>query len=115
MLRDVTTRKTITGRVRIADTMLLRMKGLIFADEKGFDYALVFVLPRETRAGASVHMMFVPFPIDIVYLDAEKRVLEKATLVPWMLNYTPKKAAKYFVELPVGLAGGVAVGNVLEW
>ncbi len=105
----------IIENVRLASTAFTRMKGLMFEEKSKFDYALIFVLPDETRVGASVHMMFVQFPIDIVYLDAQKKVFEKARLHPWMPNYTPKKAAKYFIELPEGKAKKIALGESLEW
>lgn len=81
------------------------------------DYALVFELEKETRLGASIHMLFVFFPIDVVYLDSGKKVVDiKSGLKPWSLNYTPKKAAKYFVEFPVGkLREKIGLGDVLQW
>ena len=54
-------------------------------------------------------------PIDIVFLDAQKKVVDKTSLRPWMLNYTPKKAAKYFVEMPTGNADKIKLGDLLEW
>jgi len=115
MLSNPDSKETISGKVRFADTSLKRLRGLMFEQEKNFDYALVFELPSETRFGASVHMMFVFFPIDIVFLDSQKRVVDKATLNPWEMNYIPKKAAKYFVELPKGKAKNIRLGNRLEW
>ena len=101
--------------VRLAQNVFSRFLGLMFEKAENFDYALVFTLPREGRIGASVHMMFVFFPIDIVFLDSQKKVVDKAALHPWMLNYTPKKAAKYFIELPQGKARKISVGNSLKW
>jgi len=103
------------NKVKIADTAFSRFKGLMFEKKKNFDYALVFELAGETRIGASVHMMFVSFPIDIVYLDSKKRVVDKATLQPWKLNYTPKKRSKYFVELPNGIAEKIKIKEKLQW
>ncbi len=87
----------------------------MFERADNFDYALVFELPRESRLGASVHMFFVFFPIGIVFLDSEKKVVDKAVLKPWMLNYTPKKAAKYFVELQPEKISEIKLGEKLEW
>ena len=98
-----------------AETFFSKAKGLMFEKKSNFDYALVFVLEKESKIGASVHMMFVFFPIDIVYLDSKKMVVDKASLNPWLLNYTPKKPAKYFVELPKGKAGEIKIGDELGW
>ena len=102
-------------KVRLAQDAFSKFKGLMFERAENFDYALVFILPREGRIESSVHMMFVFFPIDIVYLDAQKKVVEKATLEPWILNYTPKMGAKYFVELPEGKTKGISIGDEVEW
>ena len=115
MLRNSSTGKMVMGKVRLADSAFARMKGLMFERKENFDYALVFELPHAGRMAASVHMMFVFFPIGIVFLDAGKKVVDIAALAPWMLNYTPKKAAKYFVELPEGKAEGVSIGDIINW
>ncbi len=115
MLFNSTTKKKIIGNVRHADGFFGNLRGLMFERQENFDYALVFELPRESRIGASVHMMFVFFPVDILFLDSQKKVVDKATLRPWILNYTPRLAAKYFVEIPKGLGGKISAGDVLEW
>lgn len=115
MLFNSTTGKTIVAKTRLAEGPLGLLKGLMMEEKKNFDYALVFELPIETRIGASVHTVLVFFPIDIVFLDAQKKVVDKATLHPWMLNYTPRQAAKYFIEMPHGKAEGIKIGDRLEW
>ena len=114
-LKNNSTGKTIIEKVRFANGFFSNMKGLMFESEKNFDYALIFPLPYESRIGASVHMMFVFFPIDIIFLDSKKHVVDKATLVPWMLNYTPKKPAKYFIEMQAGKASMAKIGDMIGW
>ncbi|MBU0661942.1 DUF192 domain-containing protein, partial [Candidatus Micrarchaeota archaeon] len=108
------TKKIIAQKVMLARTAFARAKGLMFERAGNFDYALVFELRGETRMGASVHMMFVFFPIDVVYLNKHREVVDVCSgLKPWALNYTPKSAAKYFIELPAGTAGakGILTGD----
>ncbi len=50
-----------------------------------------------------LHMFFCLFPIDVIFLDSKKRVVEKATLRPWQV-YIPKKKAKYVIEMEAGSA-----------
>lgn len=115
MLRNATTGKTIMQKHRVAGSVFRRFKGLMLEKRENFDYALVFELGSESGIGASVHMMFMRFPIDIIFLDAAKKVVDKATLMPWALNYTPKKAAKYFAEMPEGKGKQISIGDKLEW
>jgi len=108
-------KKIIARKVRHAISFAEQAKGLMFEQKRNFDYCLIFRLPFETRTGASVHMMFVFFPIDIIYLDAQKRINEIARLKPWRLNFTPRKPAKWLIELPAGKAKGLKAGWKLEW
>lgn len=58
---------------------------------------LVFVFDKERRIG--LHMFFVFFPIDVLFLDKDKRIIEmKKNFRPFSL-YTSQNKAKYVVEL----------------
>jgi uncharacterized membrane protein (UPF0127 family) len=51
-------------------------------------------------------------------LNKGKKVVDlKESLQPWTLNYTPKQAAKYLIELPAGLIKkkGIKLGHLLDW
>jgi hypothetical protein len=62
--------------------------------------ALFFEFGKPARH--AVHMLFVKFPIDLVYLDSRFKVVEtREGLKPWRF-YRPKLPAKYLVELPAG-------------
>lgn len=116
MLFNKTKKNKIISRVKIADSFFLRFKGLMFEKKKRFDYALVFPLESKGRLEASIHMLFMFFPIDVLWLDEQKRVVDKReALKPWILNATPKKAAKYIIELPQGKAKEILLGNQLVW
>jgi len=107
--------KTIMKKIKHAKTTWQRTKGLMFEDKKKFDYALIFDFPIESKIGTSLHMIFVFFPIDVLFLNKEKKVVDKVTLPPFQPNYTPRKAAKYVIEMPQGKAKTVKIGNKIEW
>jgi hypothetical protein len=94
-----------------ARTPWKKMLGLMF--RPGVTTPLVLEVGSESRIGASIHMMFMRFPIDAVFLDKHCRVVDKATLKPWTLNYTPKKPAKYVVEMRAGTAKALRLGQRL--
>jgi len=90
MLFNKTTNKKIVDKSFLAKTHWQKMKGLMFEAPQNFDYALVFVLPRESVVNASIHMLFVFFPIDVVYLNKEKKVVDIVrNLQPFALGYAP--------------------------
>jgi len=70
---------------------------------------LVFVFPDERIV--SLHMFFVFFPINVLYLDSGRRVVEKARLKPFGW-YKPKRKAKFVLELA---AGDADVGDEIEF
>lgn len=115
-LLNKTSGKKIMGKVLLAETPWQKLKGLMFEDPAKFDYALVFLLPRESIANATIHMLFVFFPIDIVYLNKEKKVVDIAKKIPpFSLGYAPKKASKFFIEMPAGKSKGIKIWDSLNW
>ncbi len=115
MLFNSTKRIEVTGKVRHARSFWRKFRGLMFESGKKFDYALVFHLGTESRAKASIHMLFVFFPICALFLDSKKRVVDKAFLKPFALNYTPGKKAAFVVEVPVEKFSAAEIGDFLEW
>lgn len=117
MLYNATKKTKIIEKIVFADSFWKRFKGLMLFPEKKFGFALVFPLEVETILGASIHMLFVLFPIDVAWLDKNKKIVDfELGLKPWALNRSPKKPAKYIVELPVGaLKGRISVGDALKF
>ena len=73
-----------------------KASGLMFRKIK--DKAMVFFLGKERRI--LLHMFFVFSPIDVLFLDKEKRVVEiKKKLMPFTF-YKSKKKVSYVIELP---------------
>ena len=69
--------------------------------------AMLFKFSKPGRYG--VHMIFVRFPIDLIYLDSRFTVVEvREQLKPWRAHM-PKRIANYLVELP---AGGISRARV---
>ncbi len=114
-LKNITTNQTIIEQVRIARTPWKKAIGLMFSRKKNHTFALVFSFPVENRIISSVHMLFVFYSIDILFLNKEKIVVDKTTLKPFTLNYTPKKAAKHFIEIPIGLNKKISIGDKINW
>lgn len=116
MLYNITRKKVVTKKSKVAKGFFQLLRGLMFVKEKDFNYALIFHLPFTGTGTASIHSLFVFFPVDVVFLDKEKKVVEIVnSLKPFTTNYCPKKGSKYFVELPEGNAYKIKIGNFLGW
>lgn len=88
----------ISARLSVADTMWLRMKGLLGKAGLERDEAL-WITPCK-----SIHMFFMRFPIDAVFLDANLQVVRVYDdLRPWSMA-RGGKFADTVLELPAGTA-----------
>jgi uncharacterized membrane protein (UPF0127 family) len=65
------------------------------------------------RRERSVHTFFMRFPIDVVFLDAEERVLRiDANVRAWRLKAC--RGARSVLELAAGEARALSVGDRIE-
>lgn len=94
------------NRVHHARTFSQRFMGLMGQSPGEFDYALIFHLAEKGALSASIHMLFMRMPIDVLWLDERQRIVDHVeNLAPWTLNCTPRAPAKYVIELPAGTIG----------
>ena len=106
--------RIVSADVEIARSFLSKLLGLMF--RKSFTGALIFDMGRETYDG--IHMLFVYFPIDVVFLDADRRIVDvKENVRPWVGTAFPKSRFVYAIELPAGTIGrvGLKMGDQLTW
>ena len=74
---------------------------------------LIFAFKNEQII--SLHMFFVFFPIDILYLDKNKIVVEKKENFRPFTMYTPKNKAQYVIELPENSIKEIKIGDCLTF
>lgn len=93
MILNKTTGKLISQDETFCHSWFSQLRGLMFSKRKN----LVFVFDRERRV--SLHNWFVFFPIDALFLDSGKRIVEiKKGLRPFGF-YFAKKKARYVIEV----------------
>jgi uncharacterized membrane protein (UPF0127 family) len=95
-------------KCEIPETAFGRMRGLLGRDSLEPGTGMLI-----DRAG-SVHMFFMRFPIDVVFLDRNRKVVRIVRgLRPWRVAGARKAVAA--LELPVGAVGeaGLEEGDVL--
>jgi len=98
----------VCERCELADTVPTRMRGLLGRD--GIDPGEGLLI----RPTNSVHMFFMRFAIDVVFLDRElvvQKIVE--ALAPWRMAGC--RGANAALELPAGEAGrrGITIGERL--
>ena len=120
MLVNRTAGGVLAKRVVVCDRFWSRLRGLMFRRTLASDEAYVFVSRRESVSEASIHMFFVFFPISVLWLDAQRRVVDSRLAKPFRPYYAPREAALYTVEAEPGLlchpdGPRVRVGDQLDF
>lgn len=98
----------VCERCEVPRSSFARMRGLL--GRSGLEPGTGMLID----AAPSVHMFFMRFPIDVVFLDRERRVVGvRHGLRPWRVAGARRAVAA--LELPAGAAAaaGVDTGDVL--
>ena len=88
-------KRTLLARnAKICTSIISKSFGLMFSKKK----PLIFIFKKEKIN--PLHMFFVFYPIDVLFLNKNKIVVEiKENFRPFSF-YAPKNKSKYIIELP---------------
>ena len=105
----------IATNVELARSLVKQLLGLMFRRSIPQSYTMIFDMRWEQYIG--IHMLFVPFPIDLVYLDKDRQIVDQRHLRAWIGLANSRKPARYALEMPAGTIErcGLNVGDILEW
>jgi uncharacterized membrane protein (UPF0127 family) len=93
--------RELAARVKVADSFLLRLRGLLGAASLPHGEGL-WLIPCK-----GVHTFGMRFPIDVVFLDSEQRVVAAVSrLLPYRVTPVYRLAASV-LELPAGTLAGM--------
>ena len=117
-ITDVTIGETKV-KAEIADNPLAQTKGLMFHKPLADSEGMLFKFGREDYY--TFWMMNVSFPIDMIWISSEKKVVYIAERAePCFLNcklYAPTAKAKYVLEVKDGFVKkhGIKVGDAIKF
>ncbi len=95
MIKNLTRKRILARNYKRCESIFSKTVGLMFSKKYR---SLIFIFPEEKVV--PLHMFFVFYPIDVLFLDKKKRVVEiKENFRPFSF-YSPKNRAKYVIELP---------------
>ncbi len=80
-------------KVKFCKSILSKIRGLMFSKKKN----LLFIFNRSTYV--DLHMLFVFFPVDALYLNENWEIIEIKHMKPFWPYYKAKNKAKYVLEL----------------
>ena len=85
MIKNISKKTVLSDKFQLCESLFSKAIGLMFSLKPK---TLIFKWDKNVKA--NIHMLFVFFPIDIIWLDKDKRVL------------TSKKSLKPFIGLKIG-------------
>ncbi len=111
------TRKTILAESYLCcRSMASKARGLMLTMPS---YALrnSLVFEFDVSARQSMHMFLVFYPIDVLFLDEKRLVVDmKERFLPFTI-YNSKALSRYVIELPAGTISGsrTCSGDLIAW
>lgn len=101
--------RVLAERVEVARSLMSRLIGLI--GRRSFPQGSAFVIPRCKQ----VHTFLMRFPMDVIYSDADNRVVCVAERVKPLRLTSYCRTAAQAIELPAGTisAAGIQPGDML--
>ncbi len=113
LVKNTRTKKIITRNAVICSDVFSKFVGLMFTKQQ--NKALIFKFNEEKII--SLHMLFVFYPIGVLFLDKNKIVVDKKENFKPFTFYKSKKKAMYAIELPNGTIRktNIKIGDALDF
>jgi uncharacterized membrane protein (UPF0127 family) len=102
-------------RIKYCDTFFTQLRGLTFRSRLGLDEGLLLVGKRDSRLDSSIHMLFVPFELSVIWINSNMEVVDKALAKSWRPAYFSKRPAKYVLEIHPERWGDFEIGDRVEF
>jgi uncharacterized membrane protein (UPF0127 family) len=106
---------TLVGKMRRAESFVARLRGLMFRRRLGADEGLLLIGQRESRIDAAIHMFFVFFPIGVLWLDSENRVVDRVVARPFRPLYVTRAPAANVLECQPQVLEKAAIGDTIRF
>jgi uncharacterized protein len=100
MITNETKAQVLAKDVILCENLWSSMRGLMLRKELTNQQGLLIDLKKDKSA--AIHMFLVGFPIDVIWLNSEKLVVETRKDVKPNSIVNPSKFSRYIVELPKG-------------
>jgi len=112
-VRNTTKNRIIGDNAKLCGDVFSKSIGLMFTKEQKNTLILKF----NKEKIISLHMFFVFYPIDVLFLDKNKIVVDKKENFRSFTFYKSKKKAMYAIELHRGIIGKTKtkIGDKIEF
>ena len=109
--------KTITEplQIKYCDTFFTQLRGFTFRSHIARAEGLLLVGKRDSRIDSSIHMLFVPFDLTVIWINSALQVVDKVLAKSWRPAYFSKRPARYVLEIHPDRWGDFEVGDGVEF
>jgi uncharacterized membrane protein (UPF0127 family) len=104
------------ARVKYCDSFLCRLRGLTFRERLELNDGLLLVQGgRDSRIDSSIHMLFVPFDLNVVWINSKLTVADKIIAKPWRPAYFSAQPACFILEIHPDRWEDYQIGDRVEF
>jgi len=106
----------LASKAKYLEHLLPKLKGLMFTLPLVKGRGIVLVASKEGILETMIHMLFVFYPLDIVWLNSNYEVVDfRKMIMPFTPFVAPNNPAKYVIELPHGSIKHIKIGDKLTF
>ena len=98
MLKNNNNNRILAKEAKLCKNSFSKALGLMFSRK---NKTLLFVFNKEKII--SLHMFLVFYPIDVLFLNKNKKIVEIKQNFRTFTFYNPQNKARYIIELPNGI------------
>jgi uncharacterized membrane protein (UPF0127 family) len=114
-IHNLTTPIQNPARVGFCDSFLCKLRGLMFRSRLSLDEGLLLVEKQDSRLDTSIHMLFVPFDLAVIWINNDRTVVDKVLAKSWRPAYFPKAEARYTLEIHPERWEDYQIGDKVEF
>jgi uncharacterized membrane protein (UPF0127 family) len=102
-------------QIKYCDTFFTQLRGFTFRSHVAPGEGLLLVGKRDSRIDSSIHMLFVPFDLTVIWINSALQVVDKVLAKSWRPAYFSKRPARYVLEIHPDRWGDFEVGDGVEF
>ncbi len=102
-------------RIKYCDTFLTQLRGFTFHPRLKLDEGLLLVGTRDSRLDSSIHMLFVSFDLNVIWINSNMQVVDKVIAKSWWPAYFSKQPARYVLEIHPERWGDYEIGDTVQF
>ncbi|GAB4475104.1 MAG: hypothetical protein Kow0088_11670 [Anaerolineales bacterium] len=101
--------------LKVCRTFSSRLRGFLFSSSPTPELGLLFWYSHPSRFDTAIHMIGVPFSLAVIWLDDNRKVIDKRIAQPWQFAIIPKSAAQYVIECHPQRECEFVIGEIIDF